>query len=180
VGRCCYRSSLPQTRRNVDAYFSLGLIEASMLAMTNGRSSKGCSCFSESLPRREKGRTVRELSIRAALREDAAELLGELGGTPGEVGLFLTTMGVRVYPAIAGDSPLARYLYSVIGPDMRVKRIKVTTGWLVLRTRRRWWSTICVRIPDPARKFVATVDNAPDDYEIEVPSAGNQGELPDR
>jgi hypothetical protein len=98
-----------------------------------------------------------------------------MGGSPAEVVLFMTSMGVRIYPASAGDSPLARYLYAVIGPDMRVKRVKVTKGWLALRTHRWWWSTIWLRLPDPVRQLVAAVEHGPDDDETEVPFAGNQG-----
>jgi hypothetical protein len=117
---------------------------------------------------------VRLLTKRAALREDAAALLGELGGTAAEVAVSLTAVGVRVWPANIDDSPLARYLYAVMGPDPRVKRVRVTTRWLALKTHRSWSSTMWLRLPHPVREFVAAVAPTPDDDEREVPSEGNQ------
>jgi hypothetical protein len=117
---------------------------------------------------------VRLLAKRAALREDSAALLGELGGTAAEVAVSLTAMGVRVWPASSGDCPLARYLHAVMGPDPRVKRVKVTTRWLALTTRGTWWSTVWLRLPHPVREFVAAGAPAPDDDGTDVPSAGNQ------
>ena len=100
------------------------------------------------------------LTERAALREDAATLLGELGDTVSEVATSLGSLGVQVLPSSAGDSPAARYLHAVVGADDRVKRVTVTRRWLVLKTRRRWWSTIWLRLPHPVREFTISVDAA--------------------
>jgi hypothetical protein len=117
---------------------------------------------------------MRLLAERAALRADAALLLCELGGTAAEVAVSLTAMGVRVWPARPGDSPAARYLHAVVGADTRVTRVKVTKRWLTLKTHRRWWSTIWLRLPHPVREFVAAVEEPPADDTTDVPFEGNQ------
>lgn len=86
---------------------------------------------------------------RAALREDAARLLDELGGTVSEVAVSLGSMGIQVQPSKPNDSPAARYLHAVIGADNRVRQIKVNTRWLVLKTHRRWTPAIWMPLPDP-------------------------------
>ncbi len=74
------------------------------------------------------------LTERAALREDAARLLDELGGTVSEVAESLGSMGIQVRSSSSPhDSPAARYLHAVIGGDNRVRQVKVNTRWLVLR-----------------------------------------------
>jgi hypothetical protein len=100
------------------------------------------------------------LRERAALREDAATLLGELGDTVSEVATALGSLGVQVLPSRASDSPVARYLHAVVGADDRVKRVTLTRRWLVLKTYRRWWPTIRLRLPDPVREFTLSVDAA--------------------
>ena len=101
---------------------------------------------------------MRLRSERAALREDAAALLGELGGTASEVAVSLSSLGVPVERSSAADSPAARYLHAVIGADDRVKRIVVTKRRLVVKTNRRWWSTIRVRLPHPVKELTVSVD----------------------
>ena len=103
---------------------------------------------------------MRLLAERAALREDAAGLLDELGGTASEVAVSLHSMGIRVWLSSAGDSPAARYLHAVVGADNQVKGVKVTKRSLVLKTHRRWRSTIRLRLPDPVREFTILVDAA--------------------
>src|SRR5690348_10146576 len=98
---------------------------------------------------RQKGQTMRVLAERAALREDAAGLLDELGGTAGDVAVSLYLIGVRAPASNADASSVARYLHAVIGADTRVKRVWVTKRWLALKTQRRWWSTVRVRLPHP-------------------------------
>jgi hypothetical protein len=97
---------------------------------------------------------------RAGLREDAARLLDELGGTASEVAVTLHSMGVRVRPSSGADSPTARYLHAVLGADTQVKRVTVTNRWLVLKTHRRWRSRILLRLPQPVREFTLSVDRA--------------------
>jgi hypothetical protein len=99
-------------------------------------------------------------SERAVLREDAASLLSELGRTAGEVALTLTSLGVPVRPSRPGDSPVARYLHAVVGVDDRVRRITVTKRRLGMKTNRRWWSTIRLRLPRPVRELTRSVDRA--------------------
>jgi hypothetical protein len=120
---------------------------------------------------------MRLLAGRAALHEDAARLLDELGGTVTEVAVTLASMGVGVWLSSGADSPTARYLHAVVGADCRVKRVRVTNGWLVLTTHRRWGSTIWLRLPDPVREFTSSVHRArPDqaDEVTEVPFEGDQ------
>jgi hypothetical protein len=103
---------------------------------------------------------MRLLAERAALREDAARLLDELGGTASEVAVSLQSMGIGVRPCNLADSPEARYLHAVVGADTQVKRIKVTKRWLVLKTNRRWCSTIRLRLPRPVREFAISIQTA--------------------
>jgi hypothetical protein len=117
---------------------------------------------------------MRLLTERAALREDAAMLLGELGWTASEVAFSLYAMGVRHQPSSAGDSPAARYLHAVVGADSRVKQVKVTKRRLALRTHRRLWPTVRVPLPHPVREFVASADGARAKEATDVPVEGNQ------
>ena len=111
---------------------------------------------------------MRLLAERAALREDAARLLDELGGTATEVAVSLHTMGVRIEPWRGGDSPAARYLHAVLGADTQLKGVRVTKRLLVLKTHRRWRSTIRLRLPHPVREFTMLVDAARADDVTEV------------
>ena len=103
---------------------------------------------------------MRLFAERAALREDTARLLDELGGTASEVAATLHSMGVRVQPSSGGDSPAATYLHAVLGADTQVKRVRVTKRRLVLKTHRRWRSRIWLRLPQPVREFTLSVDRA--------------------
>src|ERR1700758_813356 len=101
--------------------------------------------FRKSTPPSEKGHSMpRLLAERAALREDAARLLDELGGTAGDVAVSLHFGGVRTRASSADACSVARYLHAVMGADTRVARIRVTKRWLAVRTNRRWWSTVWV------------------------------------
>jgi hypothetical protein len=117
---------------------------------------------------------MRATAERAALREDATRLLDELGGTASEVAASLYSFGVKGWPSIAGDHPVARYLHVVVGADSRVRRIKVTRGWLALETHRRWRPTIWLRLPDPVRELTIMVDRARPREASEIPYEGNQ------
>src|ERR1700758_3074840 len=98
------------------------------------------------------------LAERAALREDAARLLGELGGTASEVAISLYALGVRARTSSPGDSPAARYLNAVVGADTQVKSVRVTKRWVVIKTQQRWWSTIWLHLPHPVREFTLSID----------------------
>jgi hypothetical protein len=111
---------------------------------------------------------MRLLAERAALREDAARLLDELGGTVSEVAVTLASAGVGVWLSSGADCPAARYLHAVVGADTRVTRIRVTKRWLVLKTHQRWGSTIWLRLPDPVREFTISVNRARLDQADEV------------
>jgi hypothetical protein len=115
------------------------------------------------------------LTERAALREDAATLMGELGDTVSEVATSVGSLGVQVLPTSAGGSAVARYLHAVVGADDRVKRVTVTKRWLVLKTYRRWWSTIRLRLPQPVREFTLSVDAARPNGRPKPPSGAPQG-----
>ena len=75
---------------------------------------------------------MRAQAERAALREDAAGLLGELGGTAREVALSLCAFGLRGTASGSGEPSVAGYIHVVVSPDTRVKRVRLTHGWLVL------------------------------------------------
>jgi hypothetical protein len=130
--------------------------------------------FQEIEPPSEKGRTMRVLAERAALREDAARLLDELGGTAGDVAVSLYFIGVRARASNADACSVARYLQAVVGADTRVRRLRVTKRWLVLTTPRRWWSTVRVRLPQAVREFTVSVDRIRPDQPAEVPFEDNQ------
>ena len=119
---------------------------------------------------------MRLLAERSALREDAARLLDELGGTVGEVALSLYSMGIRARePSNDGDSPAARYLNAVVGADSRVSRVMVTRRWLALTTHDRWGPRIWLRLPRPVREFTVLVDQARTKAATEVALEDNQG-----
>jgi hypothetical protein len=122
----------------------------------------------------EKGKHMRATAERAVLREDAMRLLDELGGTALEVAASLYSFGVKAPSSSAGDYPVARYLHAVVGADSRVRRIKVTRGWLALETYRRRRATIWLRLPDPVREFTVMVDRSRPREASEIPYEGNQ------
>jgi hypothetical protein len=99
---------------------------------------------------------MRVLAERAALREDAACLLGELGGTAREVALSLCAFGLRGTVSGSGEPSVASYIYVVVSADTRVKRVRLSSGWLVLK-QHQWWSpSIWLRLPRPIREFIAS------------------------
>jgi hypothetical protein len=112
---------------------------------------------------------------RAALREDAATLLYELGGTADEVGVSLGALGVRMRPSEGSDSPAARYLQAVVGADTRVKQVTVTKGWLKIQTHRKGWARIRLRLPYPVRQFVTSLDEARLGEATEIRALGEEG-----
>ncbi len=63
---------------------------------------------------------------RAALRDDAACLLGELGGTAREVALSLYAFGLPGRASSPGRSIIASYIYVVVSADTRVKRVRLS------------------------------------------------------
>lgn len=97
-------------------------------------------------------------SQRSALREDAVRLLDELGASVGEVACSLYLLGAARAGSNSVDPPATRYLHAVVGADSRVQTMTVTKRWLVIRTQRRWRSTIRVRLPRPVRDFTSAVD----------------------
>src|ERR1700722_16961189 len=99
---------------------------------------------------------MRLLAERNALREDATRLLNDLGRTVSEVTTFLGGMGVQVRPSDPEDSPVDRYLHAVIGGNNRVKHVKVTAGWLTLKTHRRWSPRIWVALPGPVSQLTGS------------------------
>lgn len=98
---------------------------------------------------------MRVLAERAALREDAASLLDELGGTAREVALSLCAFGPRRPASSSGGPSVASYIYVVVSADARVKRIRLTNGWLVLKPHQWWSPSIWLRLPRPVRDFIA-------------------------
>jgi hypothetical protein len=99
---------------------------------------------------------MRVLAQRAALREDAASLLGELGGTAREVALSLCAFGLFSPASGSGGSPVASYVCVVVSADARVKRVRLTHGWLVLKPQQWWSPSIRLRLPRPVREFMAS------------------------
>jgi len=118
---------------------------------------------------------MRLLAQRSALREDAARLLDELGGSVGEVAVSLFSMGIRAgTPSNHRDTPAARYLNAVVGADSRVSRVKVTRRWLALTTHRRWVPRVWVRLPRPVSEFTLLVNRARAKEAAEVAFEDNQ------
>ena len=117
---------------------------------------------------------MRLLAERAALREDAARLLDELGGTAGDVAVSLYLVGVRARASNADASSVTRYLHAVVGADTRVMQVRVTKRWLALKTERIWWSTVWVRLPRPIREFTTSVDRTRPNEPTQVPFEDNQ------
>lgn len=97
-------------------------------------------------------------SERAALRGDAVRLLDELGASAGEVACSLYLAGAAQPRLNSAEPPATRYLHAVVGADSRVQTMTVTKRWLVMRTHRRWRSTVRVRLPRPVRDFTSAVD----------------------
>jgi hypothetical protein len=100
---------------------------------------------------------MRTMAERAALRKDAVRLLDDLGGSASAVAASLSWFGVQDQHSSAIDTPLTRYLHAVVGADFRVRRIKITRGWLALKTHRRSRATIWLRLPHPVREFTVSV-----------------------
>lgn len=117
---------------------------------------------------------MRLLSERAALREDAARLLDELGVSSGQVAASLHSMGPRDRRWIMGDFSIASYLHAVVGADCRVKSARVTKRWLVLKTNTRWSSAIWVRLPPGVREFAVSANRSRTDAPCSPPLEGNR------
>jgi hypothetical protein len=101
-------------------------------------------------------------------------VLGELGGTAGDVAVSLYLIGVPARASNADACSMARYLHAVIGADTRVKRVRITKRWLALKTGPGWWSTVRVRLPHPVREFSVSVDRTRPHDPTEVPLADNE------
>jgi hypothetical protein len=99
---------------------------------------------------------MRVLVERAALREDAASLLGELGGTAREVALSLCASGPRGVASSSGGPSVASYVCVVMSADPRVTRVRLTNGWLVLKPHPWWSPSIRLRLPRPIREFITS------------------------
>ena len=105
---------------------------------------------------------MRVLAERAALREDAASLLGELGGTAREVALSLCELGLRGTVSESGEPSLESYIYVVVSADARIKRVRLTHGWLVLKPQQWWSPSVWLRLPRPIRELIASAgDDGP-------------------
>jgi hypothetical protein len=100
------------------------------------------------------------LSERAALREDAARLLEELGGTVGEVACSLYVVGIRALSCNFGESPAELYLKAVVGADPRVVATIVTKRSLVMKTASTWSPAVRVSLPRPVRQFVSATNRS--------------------
>ena len=87
-----------------------------------------------------------------------------------------TRWGSGSDPWSGGDSPAARYLHAVLGADTQVKHVRVTKRWLVVKTHRRWRSTIRLRLPHPVREFTILVDAARADEVTEVTEVPFEGD----
>ena len=99
---------------------------------------------------------MRAQAERAALSEDAACLLGELGGTAREVALSLGAFGLPGPASRSARAIIASYIYVVVSADTRVKRVRLTSGWLVLKPQQWWSPSIWLRLPRPIREFIAS------------------------
>lgn len=114
------------------------------------------------------------LSERAALREDAARLLDELGVSPGEVAASVHSMRPQGPRCRAGEFSVSRYVHAVVGADCRVKSARVTKRWLVLKTDAHWWSTIWVQLPPAVREFTESTNRSRADAPRDLPLEDNR------
>ena len=99
---------------------------------------------------------MRALAERAALREDAAGLLGELGGTAREVALSLCAFGLRGTASGSGEPSVASYIHVVVSARYQGQARPAHHGWLVLTTHQWWSPSIWLRLPRPIREFIAS------------------------
>ena len=56
----------------------------------------------------------------------------------------------------SGEPSVASYIYVVVSADTRVKRVRLTSGWLVLKPHQWWSPSIWLRLPRPIREFIAS------------------------
>ena len=117
---------------------------------------------------------MRLLSERAALREEAARLLDELGASAGEIAASLHSMRPQDSRWGGGEFSVSRYVHAVVGADCRVKSARVTKRWLVLKTDARWWSTIRVQLPPAVREFTETTNRSRPDASRDLPLEDNR------
>lgn len=117
---------------------------------------------------------MRLLSERAALREDVARLLDELGASAGEIAASLHSMRPRDSRWGKGEFSVSRYVHAVVGADSRVKSARVTKRWLVLKTDSRWLSTIWVQLPPAVREFTEATNRSRPDVGRDLPLEENR------
>ena len=98
-------------------------------------------------------------------------MLDELGGTAGDVAVSLYLIGVRA--RAANTDGFGGQVRPRRRGGIRVKRIRVTKRWLALKTPRRWWSTVWVRLPRPVREFSLSVDQTRPGGPAKVPFEEN-------
>ena len=120
---------------------------------------------------------MRLLAKRAALSEDAATLLAELGASAAEVAASLRSVGIgSVAARSVSDCPFSRFIHAVVASDPRVEGIRLTNRWLVLETRLPYGSRIWVRLPRPVRDYVWSAQGAwPDEGTVSRHDHDNLG-----
>lgn len=97
-------------------------------------------------------------SERATVRRQTEQLLGNLGGSPGQVAATLMGSGVQGLPANSRECAVAVYLGAVVGADTRVRGVKVCKSE-VLVERAGWWRrSVVVPLPTSVRQFIAAFD----------------------
>jgi hypothetical protein len=99
---------------------------------------------------------VRALAGRAALREDAACLLGELGRAAPEVALSVGASGLPGTVPGPGEPSVARYIYVVVSAGTRATGVRLTHRWLVLKPPPWWSPSIWPRLPRRLREVMAS------------------------
>jgi hypothetical protein len=101
---------------------------------------------------------VERRSERATVRRQTEQLLGNLGGSPGQVAATLAGSAVRGVPANSRECAVAVYLGAVVGADTRVRGVKVCKSE-VLVERTGWWRrSVVVPLPTSVRQFIAAFD----------------------
>ena len=99
---------------------------------------------------------MRRVRTPGRLEGQVVAFLVGLGSTTAEIAARLAGEGVRGVPGDTNDCAVAVYLRAVLGPESRVRSVKVTGDCVaVCRCRRKG---ISVALPEPVRAFIGEFD----------------------
>jgi len=95
---------------------------------------------------------------RRQLFHDVRYELTLLGSTADEVAARLQAVGVRGFPTNIYECAIARYLSAVLGADLRITTVEVSSSEVAV-DRRPWWRLpLVVSLPPAVRQFVGEFD----------------------